>query len=54
LASSTLGGWLARRPIFPNWQERFAGAVMIALGIWLLITNDPRAAPEVLPPGRRR
>lgn len=45
LGSGTLGGWLARRPAFVAWQERFAGMVMIGLGVRLLLSGDVRAAP---------
>jgi threonine/homoserine/homoserine lactone efflux protein len=33
LASGAVGRWLARRPGFVVWQERFAGVVMIGLGL---------------------
>jgi hypothetical protein len=39
LASGAVGGWLARRPGFAVWQERFAGAMMVALGLRLLVTG---------------
>jgi threonine/homoserine/homoserine lactone efflux protein len=39
LASGAVGGWLARRPGFVVWQERFAGAVMVVLGLRLLVTG---------------
>jgi threonine/homoserine/homoserine lactone efflux protein len=39
LASAAVGGWLARRPGLLKWQERAAGAAMIALGLRLLITG---------------
>nr|WP_254024877.1 LysE family translocator [Mesorhizobium ventifaucium] len=37
LASGTVGGWLARNAGFLVWQERLAGAIMIAVGIRLLL-----------------
>ena len=40
LVSGTLGGWLARRPGLIAWQERFTGAVMVALGLRLLLAGD--------------
>ena len=43
LASGTLGGWLARRPGALAWRERFAGAVMVALG-GRRLANDARPA----------
>lgn len=45
LASGTVGGWIARRPGLRLWQERFAGTVMIALGLRLLIGGG-RAGPR--------
>lgn len=44
LVSGTLGGWLARRPGLIAWQERFTGAVLVALGLRLLLAGDARAA----------
>jgi threonine/homoserine/homoserine lactone efflux protein len=44
LASGAVGGWLARRSGFVVWQERFAGAVMVALGLRLLFAGDGRTA----------
>jgi len=45
LASGALGGWLARRPGALAWQERFAGVVMVALGVRPLFGGgDLRAA----------
>ena len=38
-AAGTVGGWLARRPGWIVWQERFAGAVMIALSVRLLFSG---------------
>jgi threonine/homoserine/homoserine lactone efflux protein len=43
LASGAAGGWLARHPSLVAWQERFAGAVMVALGLRLLFTGEIRA-----------
>jgi len=42
LVSGALGGMLARRPRLLVWQQRFAGAVMISLGVRLLFTGDAR------------
>ena len=39
LASGAAGGWLARRPGLLVWQERFAGAVMVGLGLRLLVSG---------------
>jgi threonine/homoserine/homoserine lactone efflux protein len=49
LAAGTVGGWLARRPLFLVWQKRFTGAVMIALGLRLLLTGNsaPPAASRL-------
>lgn len=44
LASGTVGGWLAKRPGLMAWQERFAGVVMLALGLRLLLTGEGRPA----------
>ncbi len=44
LASGEIGGWLARRPRFRAWQERFTGLVMVGLGLRLLLTGEPHAA----------
>lgn len=44
LTSGALGGWLARRPGLLAWQERFAGAVMVILGVRLLLSGDARPA----------
>lgn len=38
LTSGAVGGWLARRNSFLVWQERLAGALMIAIGVRLLLT----------------
>ncbi|RUX21472.1 LysE family translocator [Mesorhizobium sp. M2A.F.Ca.ET.042.01.1.1] len=39
LTSGAVGGWLARRNSFLVWQERLAGALMIAIGVRLLLTT---------------
>ena len=39
VASGAVGGWLARRPSLIVWQERFAGAVMIGLGLRLVLAG---------------
>lgn len=39
LASGQLGEWLGRDPRVAPWQGRIAGAIMIALGIWLLVAR---------------
>jgi threonine/homoserine/homoserine lactone efflux protein len=39
LASGTVARWIARRPTLVIWQERFAGAVMIALGLRLALAG---------------
>lgn len=44
LASGAVGHWLSRHSGFMVWQERFAGAVMIALGLRLLFAGDARPA----------
>ncbi len=44
LASGAVGGWLSRHSGFLVWQERFAGLVMIALGLRLLFAGDARPA----------
>ena len=41
LAAGAAGRWLARRRRFVVWQERFAGAAMILLGIRLLLDGRP-------------
>jgi len=40
LGTGTIGDWLARRPGLVAWQERFAGLVMIALGLRLALAGD--------------
>jgi threonine/homoserine/homoserine lactone efflux protein len=42
LTASAAGAWLARRPGFVVWQERFTGAIMIVLGLRLLFAGDAR------------
>ncbi|SCB57450.1 Threonine/homoserine/homoserine lactone efflux protein [Rhizobium aethiopicum] len=42
--AGTFGGWLSRRPMLIAWQERFAGIVMILLGLRLALSGDARAA----------
>ncbi|MBX4928881.1 threonine/homoserine/homoserine lactone efflux protein [Rhizobium binae] len=44
VGAGTLGGWLSRRPMLIAWQERFAGIVMILLGLRLAFSGDARAA----------
>jgi threonine/homoserine/homoserine lactone efflux protein len=44
LASGSVGAWLARRPGFLIWQERFTGLVMVGLGVRLLLAGDGRPA----------
>lgn len=44
LASGAVGGWLARKPGFLVWQERFTGLVMVGLGLRLLLADDGRPA----------
>ncbi|RFB91589.1 lysine transporter LysE [Rhizobium leguminosarum bv. trifolii] len=41
--AGTLGGWLSRRPMLIVWQERFAGVVMILLGLRLALSGDARS-----------
>ncbi len=43
LGAGTFGTWLARRPTLIAWQERFAGLVMVALGLRLVLGGDARA-----------
>jgi threonine/homoserine/homoserine lactone efflux protein len=43
IASGALGQWLSRHATFFVWQQRFAGAVMIALGLRLVLLGDVRA-----------
>ena len=44
LASGAAGGWLARHPMLILWQERFAGLVMIAFAIRVLVAGG--GAPQ--------
>ncbi|CDZ49279.1 LysE family translocator [Neorhizobium galegae] len=44
LVFGSVGGWLARRPGWVAWQERFTGAVLIFLGLRLMLTGDARPA----------
>ena len=44
LAAGSFGRWLARRPRLIAWQERFAGIVMVALGLRLALAGDGRPA----------
>jgi threonine/homoserine/homoserine lactone efflux protein len=42
LVAGRLGDWLSRRTGYLIWQERFAGAVILGLGLRLLLTGDSR------------
>lgn len=45
VASGAVGGWLAHRPGSLAWQARFTGAVVVALGLWMVLVGDaPRPA----------
>ncbi len=44
LGAGTFGRWLARRPGLIAWQERFAGVVMVGLGLRLALSGDVRSA----------
>jgi len=44
LGAVTFGRWLARRPALIAWQERFAGGVMVGLGLRLAFSGDVRSA----------
>lgn len=44
LGAGTFGRWLARRPALIAWQERFAGLVMVGLGVRLALSGDVRSA----------
>lgn len=44
LGAGTFGGWLAHRPALIVWQNRFAGLVMIGLGLRLAFAGDARPA----------
>ncbi|WP_448950627.1 LysE family translocator [Labrys neptuniae] len=39
--AGSIGAWLMRRPGLMAWQERFAGGVMIALGLRLALSGSP-------------
>lgn len=39
LLSGGIGGWLSRRPALVAWQERAAGATLVALGLYLLLAG---------------
>lgn len=39
LGSGRFGDWLAQKPRIAAWQSRMAGAMMIALGVWLLASR---------------
>ena len=43
LGTGTIGDWLARRPGLIAWQERFAGIVMVGLGLRLALGGDASA-----------
>jgi threonine/homoserine/homoserine lactone efflux protein len=43
MGSGAVGGWLARHKCFVAWQERFAGLVMIWLGVRLILGADLRS-----------
>jgi len=43
LGTGTIGHWLARRPGLIAWQERFAGIVMVGLGLRLALGGDASA-----------
>ncbi|MGR9221300.1 LysE family translocator [Rhizobium leguminosarum] len=42
LGAGTFGSWLSQRPLLVVWQERFAGLVMIVLGLRLAFSGDAR------------
>jgi threonine/homoserine/homoserine lactone efflux protein len=44
LASGGVGASLAQRPGLVAWQERFAGLVMVGLGLRLFLTGDGRTS----------
>jgi threonine/homoserine/homoserine lactone efflux protein len=46
VASGTAGSFLARRPGFVIWQQRIAGAVMIALGLRLVVAGALGRVPD--------
>jgi threonine/homoserine/homoserine lactone efflux protein len=43
LSAGTFGRWLARRPALIAWQQRFAGVVMVGLGLQLALSGDLRS-----------
>ena len=43
LGAGTVGRWLTRRPASIAWQERFAGVVMVGLGLRLALSGDVRS-----------
>ena len=43
LGTGTIGDWLSRRPGLIAWQERFAGIVMVGLGLRLALGGDASA-----------
>ncbi|MBM6578820.1 LysE family translocator [Microvirga sp. BT689] len=43
LGTGTIGDWLARRPGLIAWQERFAGIIMVGLGLRLALGGDASA-----------
>lgn len=45
LAAGRAGDWIARRPRWAAWQARFAGAVMVALGLRMLVGGGGVSRP---------
>ncbi|QRM28390.1 LysE family translocator [Microvirga sp. VF16] len=43
LGTGTIGDWLSRRPGLIAWQERFAGLIMVGLGLRLALGGDASA-----------
>ena len=43
LGTGAIGDWLSRRPKLIAWQERFAGIVMVGLGLRLALGGDASA-----------
>lgn len=43
LGTGTIGDWLSRRPGLIAWQERYAGLIMIGLGLRLALTGEASA-----------
>ncbi|MBB4040239.1 threonine/homoserine/homoserine lactone efflux protein [Microvirga flocculans] len=43
LGAGAVGDWLSRRPGLIAWQERFAGLIMVALGLRLAFSGDASA-----------